>query len=207
MNKLYLPIIILVGISGFILYYHPKISTKQQIPLKACGEAYRLQSEAYVTDKLADTETFEKYKASVYTGKLANINLKTSSEEARSFRTWINANISAEGINFAGHYSIVYVGMTGWGMNYFLVDRINGKGVPVPFQIRYLKTLPDSSLLIINPKNLIYSDTEFECGEESTGNNGEYYSDLRPYYYNWDGAKFVPLGNEANINPFWKEYF
>jgi len=208
MKKLYFPIIIFVGISGFIFYSYSK---KQQAPLKVCGEAYRLQSEAYATDRLADTETFEKYKMPVYAGKLTNLNLKTSSEKAKFFRTWINANMSNGGINFAGHYSIVHVGMTGWGLNYFLIDRITGEGVPIPFQIRYLKTLPDSSLLIINPKDLIYSDiigdTEFVCGEESTGNYGEYYSDLRPYYYNWDGTKFVPLGNKANINPFWERYF
>lgn len=179
--------------------------------METCGEDYRVQSEAYNKDKLASTETFEKYKVPIYAGKLTDLNLKISSKEATLFRTLINANIDTKGINFAGHYSIVYVGMTGWGLNYFLVDRITGKGMPVPSQIRYLKTLPGSSLLIINPKDLIYSDVVDDpmakCGEGGTGNHGEYYSDLRPYYYNWDGTKFIPLGNEANINPFWKEYF
>ncbi len=180
-------------------------------PLKNnCYVAHKAQEEAYNADKLLTTETFDKYKISEFNGELAQLDLDTSSREAKMFRTWINAKIDAEGVNFAGHYSLVYVGMTGWGLNYFLVDRITGKGIPVPYQIRYVKTQKDSSLLVINPKDLIYSDVgvypDTDC-ESSTGNMGEYYTDLRPYYYNWNGSEFVQLGNPAMINPFWKENF
>ncbi len=179
-------------------------------PNSVCSEAIQAQNEAYKADKLSTTETFEKYKVPVYTGKLADLNLKTSSEDAKMFRTWINAKIGAEGINFAGHYSMVYVGMTGWGDNYFLVDRITGKGIPVPFLIGYIKTQPNTSLLVINSKYQVYSDNydpDFACEKSVTGNYTESDSDLRPYYYNWNGSEFIQLGNPASINPFWKSNF
>ncbi len=173
-----------------------------------CSEPSETQTKAYKQDKLLDTQTFDKYKVPVYAGKLSSLNLETSSKEAVMFRTWINAKIEEEGINFAGHYSIVYVGMTGWGQNFFLVDRITGKGIPVSFQIRYLRTQPDSSLLIINPKDLVYADGQnTDCNVTTDGNWGEFYTDLRPYYYNWNGSEFVELGNQAPVNPFWEGYF
>ena len=184
--------------------------SKYHSPSNPCYEATKAQNQAYKVDSLVNTETFEKYKVSEFNGELAHLDLDTSSKEARMFRTWINTKIDEVGINFAGHYSLVYVGMTGWGLNYFLVDRITGKGLSVPYQIRYLKTQKDSSLLVINPKDLIYSDIGGQSDTDcygSTGNMHEYYTDLRPYYYNWDGTEFIQLGNQALLNPFWTEYF
>lgn len=196
-------IILIIGL-GTIAY--SKHSTKSN----NCSNALKAQKEAYDDDKLSNAETFEKYKVSKFNGKLADLDLNTSSREAVMFKTMINGKINEAGINFAGHYSLVYVGMTGWGLNYFLVDRITGKGIPVPYQIRYAKTQGDSSLLIINPKELIYSDiggqSDTDC-EGSTGNLNEYYTDLRPYYYNWNGSEFIRIGNPALINPFWGGYF
>lgn len=185
--------------------------SKYQINENECYGATKAQNEAYEGDVLSTTETFDKYKISEFNGELAQLDLDASSREAKMFRTWINAKIDAEGINFAGHYSLVYVGMTGWGLNYFLVDRITGKGIPVPFLIGYIMTKPNSSLLIINSKDQVYSDisydSEFACEHSLTGNYTESDSDLRPYYYNWDGSEFIQLGNPATINPFWKGYF
>ena len=198
--------ITLLVVVGFIAYYRSHTILLNN----DCRDASRAQIEAYKADKLANAETLDKYKVPVYTGKLSELNLQTSSKEARLFRTWINAKIGVEGINFAGHYSLVYIGMTGWGENYFLVDRITGKGISVPFLIGYIKTQPDSSLLLINPKDLVYSndyDTKFACEQSVTGNYTESNSDLRPYYYNWNGSEFIQLGDPATINPFWKGYF
>jgi hypothetical protein len=195
--------VLIVGLAiiGYSKYYPVK---------NECYKAVKAQNEAYKADRLAETETFDKYKVPIYTGKLAMLNMDTSPKEVKMFKTTINGSIEAEGVNFAGHYSLVYVGMTGWGLNYFLVDRITGKGVPVPFLIGYVRTQPNSSLLVINPKDLVYSesyDPEFACVHSVTGNFTESDADLRPYYYNWNGSEFIQIGEPATPNPFWKEGF
>ena len=186
-------------IGGFVVYHHSHTIS----PNKDCLEASEAQIGAYREDKLTSVETFDKYKVPVYTGSLAMLNMDTSPKEARMFVTSINNQLSATGINFASRYSLVSVGMTGWGQNYFLVDRITGKTIPVAFKITYLESRKDSSLLIINPKDMVFKNIDDIC--HTTGGD-DYYVDLRPYYYLWNGIDFIPLGDKAPINPFWQSY-
>lgn len=201
-------VFLVLFVVGLFFYNHPKVSIEQQNFLRQCAEATRVQNEAYKADTLATTETFYKYKVPVYTGSLSLLNMTTSSREAKKFVTVINDDLKSEGINFARHYTLVGVGMTGWGMNYFLIDRITGKGVPFLYGARYVDTRADSSLLIINSKEAVFEDMDDVdlCGSTGTGYD-DTYTDLRPYYYNWNGTAFIQLRNPAPINPFWTGYF
>lgn len=125
---------------------------------------------------------FNQYRVTLYKDDLLSLNTEISTKEAVMFRTAINEKLSQTGINFAGKYSLVYVGMTGWGQNYFLVDRTNGKAMSVLFSIDEIDTKSDSSLL-------------------------KFTFDNKTYKYSWSGNEFIQLGNPAPINPFWKEYF
>ncbi len=174
----------------------------------SCSKAMKIQVEAYNEDKLSSTETFDKYRVDVYNGPLAMLNPEISSSGAKNFKTIINQELSKIDINFGGKYSIVSVGMTGWGDSYFLVDRTNGKGIIFPYRITYFNSRKDSSLLIINPKYMLVNNNDVDYPEYACSNTGgpDYYVDLRPYYYSWDGDSFHQIGNSAPVNKFWKEW-
>jgi len=205
-----------IGFIGVASYRHssptneePRINVAKYLALsKGCEELSKAQIKAYEEDTLVKSETFDKYKVAVYEGSLAMFNREISLGKAKEFPTRINEELDFTGINFAGKYSLVSVGMTGWGENYFLVDRTNGKAVPFPFQVMHLGIRKDSSLLVINPKDLVFSGLEnLESTCMSTGNLDEYYVNLRPYYYVFDGTTFVQLGNAAKVNTFWEGVF
>jgi len=68
---------------------------------------------------------FEKYSADVYAGKPAPLNLR-SHRLARMYRTSIREQLSEEGINFAGHYTLAVMGCgTGCSIT-AIVDARNG---------------------------------------------------------------------------------
>lgn len=171
-----------------------------------CLQAVADQRRAYDADPYAATETFGKYRVEVYNGPLAPLNLKTSSKEAVHFRTNINDKLTEAGINFAGKYSLVSVGMTGWGSNYFLVDRTNGRGVIFPDNIILSDMRKDSALLIINPKDAVLENQSNEnimCA--NTGTMDVFYPDLRPAYYVLEGDKFRVISQRSQKNQFWIE--
>jgi len=171
-----------------------------------CAQEIINQNKAYSDDNFLLTETFDKYKVEVYSGKLAMLNTRISSTGANNFKTRINEELVKTDINFGGKYSLVSVGMTGWGENYFLIDRITGKGVIVPFRINFRDIQNNSSLLMVNHRIDEFDDYGSDGDCASTGTYGEFLPDLRPYYYVWDGKTFNPIGNPAPVNKFWKEW-
>ena len=175
-----------------------------------CRDSALAQLEAYNTDPLATTTTFDKYRVPLYSGPLAMLNTKTSSKQVINFKTMIDDQLKSTDINFAGKYSLVYVGMTGWGANYFLVDRTNGKGIIFPYLINALDTQKNSSLLMINPKSIVFAQTDDPedqfCGPTISNIQVEQHGvDLRPHYYVWNGTTFQNLGVSAPVNQFWKQ--
>ena len=135
-------VIVAVLLAIYFIYYHRPTQTAVSTPFTPVTETYLRnanitcfdsaleQLRAYNTDPLADI-TFDKYKVPVYTGSLVMLNLKTSSKQIVNFKTEINEQLASTGINFAGKYTLVSVGMTGWGLNYFLIDRTTGKGITI----------------------------------------------------------------------------
>ena len=221
-NRKWLCILTGTGIllATYFLYYHRPTQTAVSTPFTPVTETYLRkanitcidsaleQLRAYQDDPLAGT-TFNSYTVPVYTGPLAMLNLKTSSKQVTNFKTAINNQLSSTGINFAGKYTLLSIGMTGWGLNYFLINRSTGKGIVVPYLIETVDTQKDSTLLKINPKSKEMEQTNDPenqfCGPTASNAQSadEYSFQARPFYYIWDGTEFKSLGNSAPVNTFW----
>jgi len=115
-------------------------------------------------DKTAGREVFKKYRSKyrfsnfsvpIYKGKLASPNFKTD-KDAYGFRTQIRTQCKQDGVNFAGHYTIVEWGCGSPCQQIAIVDRINGKiyfsKLPeINNEIAYdFKCRPNSRMLILN---------------------------------------------------------
>ncbi|OGG61667.1 hypothetical protein A3I46_03830 [Candidatus Kaiserbacteria bacterium RIFCSPLOWO2_02_FULL_54_13] len=178
---------------------------------KNCSQAILAQEQAVNNDPLANAETFEKYPV---TNSLqmapADLDIKSNSF-AYEFRGVLMDKLSRVGVNFAGHYSIVYVGMTGWGANYFIVDRSNGKTYIFPYIATFLDFNKDSNLIRMNSKEdvLAWINEDVPDACMSTGTVGVYYTDARPFYFLWQNNELQQLGPGSStppMNPFWTEF-
>ena len=69
---------------------------------------------------------FSGFKVKVYKGRLAPPDFK-SNPEAFTFRTQIKSQCKADGINFAGHFTIAHWGCGSECEDIAVIDRINGK--------------------------------------------------------------------------------
>jgi hypothetical protein len=116
MIKKYL-ILILSSILILLFFVYSDLKREDKLMDIACEEPYNSQIEYLKNDKLSETETFEKYSINdIYTGQISELDL--SDEKTNLYRTALRTGVKEQGVNFAGHYSIVNVGMTGWGNNY-----------------------------------------------------------------------------------------
>jgi hypothetical protein len=167
-------------------------------------------------EETSDQEfTFEKFAVShEEVANPAPIDLRTS-RSAREFKTKLTESVTAAGINFAGHYTIGEVGMTGWGRNYWIVDRRNGRTYEFPFKPHHLDFRPDSRLVIMDSKESIMNemrsteDWRFMCAYRNLGTPSFYY-DLFPVYLEWKNNEWkvlAPKNSTPLKNVFWKEYF
>ncbi|WP_127138375.1 hypothetical protein [Flagellimonas oceanensis] len=98
--------------------------------------------------KYAPKSTFEDYAVEVYEGKLANPDFSTN-PDAKSFITRIKQGC-AEGVNFAGHYTLITWGCGSPCQTGVVVDRISGKiheGLLTSLGLKFKK---DSKLVIKN---------------------------------------------------------
>ncbi|MDP2947515.1 MAG: hypothetical protein Q8N88_05360 [Nanoarchaeota archaeon] len=170
------------------------------------------QVEYLKNEKLSELIIFDKYKAPIFGGVLKNLDI-SSSNSVKMFRTAIRSNLKDKDINFAGHYTIVSVGMTGWGDNYWIIDRENGKAFEFPYQAGLIDFKKDSNLIIINPKNKILefmknSDNYFDICVG--GLFFPRYYELRPSYVLWKNNEVKIIDNPQNTkptdNPFWKSF-
>ena len=132
-----------------------------------------------------------------------------SSPYAREFKTRLGGELSSRGINFAGYYSVVRVGMTGWGMNYWIVDRRTGRAHEFPFHATFLDFDAKSTLIIVNPKDSIRGLLNQENGGGCFFLNQEKVSDLKPFYLQWKNdtlSLLAPPDRTPPVNTFWIDY-
>jgi len=137
-----------------------------------------------------------------------------SDRSAKKFRTMIRSELNEKGVNFAGHYSIVSVGMTGWGENYWIVDRNNGKAYPFPYISTFLDFKKNSNLIIMDSKNSIFSSmretSDYRDNCTTIGTMYLYFPNIRPFYFLWQNDKLIllaPKTIDPPVNQFWKEWF
>lgn len=211
----------LIGLSVFIsVAFYPKNKDLNQSYSgeQTCASDIADQRNAIKNDPLAKIETFQAHKVTdIFQGTLADLDTTTNDIYIRTFRTRIQEELKNTGINFAGHYSLIQVGITGGPNNYYIVDRINGKADIFPYASFFLEFRKDSNLIIINPGGEILGimPSILSAKEDIWGycnQMGSYYylPDLRPFYVTWDNitntdtGSFYPLGRHTPpINEFW----
>lgn len=160
-------------------------------------------------EKLSDLITFNKYPALIFTGEEKKLDI-SNSDSAKMFKTEIEYDLDNNSINFAGHYTIVRVGMTGWGENYWIVDRKTGKSFEFPYAAVFIDFKKDSNLIVINPKDQIlkYMENSDNYLDLCVGNIfvPKYY-ELRPSYVIWENDKITVVNNPNNIQPKTNPFF
>jgi hypothetical protein len=149
------------------------------------GDFQKLDGEG-VYKKYYSKLDFNMFKVhNIYKGKLAGPDFKTN-PDARYFRTMIRQGCDEEGVNFAGHYTIVEWGCGTECLEMAVVDRINGRIYDVPFDTIDghwgSKYSIDSRMAIIN----------YYLFEDSTYHPGYYiYRDYqKPAVYVWKDSVF-----------------
>jgi hypothetical protein len=177
----------------------------------SCSVAVKAQLADLDRDTLSDRLAFSQFPAVVTPQPVAVFD-PASSRSAREFRTKLREALETTPVNFAGHYSIVGVGMTGWGTNYWIVDRLNGRAVEFPYDAVYLEYSPASTLLVMDSKERIIqamsamSDVEENCAHMGSRRHAE----LRPFYFTFANGRLQQIAARDTgppLNRFWTEYF
>ena len=185
---------------------------------KKCSLAVLEQDEYLNKEKFFEEFTFDRYKV---TGELETTPVDldvNSSESARMFRTLIRKDLKDRGVNFAGHYTIASVGLTGWPESYWIVDRSNGKAYELPYAPYALDFRNNSNLLIMDSRDIILNRLNRMKGEYvSPCINIDRFdidpleiTDLKPFYFLWQNDKLIllaPKTIDPPVNNFWSEYF
>ena len=176
-----------------------------------CKAELKEQADYLKEEKFSAMYTFDKYKVPVETN-LKPIDLDvTSSQSAKNFRTRIREELSLKGINFAGHYSLVGVGMTGAGVHYWIVDRTNGKAYELPYRpyhSDFIDFRKDSNLIILNPKESIRKLLNEQPVPGCYFLNQDKNTDLRPFYFEWKDNALVlldPKDITPPVSDFWND--
>jgi hypothetical protein len=179
--------------------------------IDSCQNWIRDQATYLRNERLADSLTLDRFPAKrIAPDKLAPLD-PSSSRSARAFRTRVSAALDTTGINFAGAYSIVSVGMTGWGDNHWIIDRRTGRAQELPYKAAYLEYSPRSSLLILNPRDSILKALR-ELSEplNACAFIGPHrITELRPIYFLWNNAtleQIAPTELRPPVNTFWRDY-
>ena len=105
-------------------------------------ERYRITTEEYENSGNYNVPT-------MFRGKLAPVD-EESHTDARTFRTALREGL-AEGVNFAGKYTVVTIGCGTACQQHFVVDRENGKIIAKVEGSMGARYSPNSSILIVNP--------------------------------------------------------
>ncbi len=168
------------------------------------------EQKAYLDQEVYSSQhSFDKY-PSYNEMQFAPIRLgKNNSIYAKQFRTKINEQLDTIPVNFDGRYSIVSVGMTGWGQNHWIVDRKTGRAYEFPYHAMSLDFKKESNLIIMNSKEnirkLLGENPEAGCYYY----NQEKVTDFRPFYFKWENANLellAPTDIRPAVNTFWIDY-
>jgi len=129
---------------------------------------------------------FENFKTDIYSGKVAIPDFTNNPyAKDKEYVKFITEGCKENGINFAGHYTIIERGCGAECLHIFIVDRINGKIFTdtKPNDGRYgYKYRKDSRLLVANANLFINDKLEYYY---------KYY--WKPELYEWRISNFVRI--------------
>jgi hypothetical protein len=187
----------------------PRVALPRADQPRECADHLSTQAAYLDREPFAEDLVFERFPVPVFSGFRPAPLDPNSSRLTREFRTRLREELNAQGVNFAGHYSLVGVGMTGWGMNYWIVDRRNGRAVEFPFHATFLDFDPRSSLIIMNHRDSIVSLLRQQKEGGCFFLNQENAASLRPFYFNWGSdtlSRLAPQDLAPPVNSFWLDY-
>jgi hypothetical protein len=151
---------------------------------------------------------FEEFKVSVWRGRVAPLNLN-SHPLARKFRTTTREQIKEEGVNFAGHYTIVSAGCgTGCSIS-GIVDARNGRAYFPKEFTGWTSIVGDYEIPDDEEQRMFRKDSKLlrAIGRPNIGKaDEERYGPSGIYYYEWSNnrlrlVKFVPVGSYPEGDP------
>lgn len=189
-----------------------KVTNDPKAMEEMCKNDLKEQEDYLNKETLSSLYTFDKYTVISTDDKFAPHALDAnSSKYAREFKTKLREQLLTAEVNFARNYAIVAVGMTGWGNNYWIVNRRNGQAFEFPYHAYSLEFDVNSNLIIMNSKESIIK----LLAENPEGGcyflNQEKVSELRPFYFKWENEQLVllaPIDNKItpSVNQFWIDY-
>ena len=155
-----------------------------------------------------DGPRFEDFRVAVWRGPIAPLNLN-SHPLARKFRTTTREQIKEEGVNFAGHYTLVSAGCgTGCSIT-GIIDARNGRAYFPKEFTGWTSIVGDYEIPDGEDQRMVRKDSRLlrvierpnigSAGEERYGPSGI-------YYYEWSNnrlrlVKFVPVGSYPEADP------
>ena len=173
-----------------------------------CARKVAALKAALASDRLSETETFNRHRVKqTLRGTPADVDLE-SNRFAQLFRTRLRQELAQHGVNFAGVYSLVSVGMTGWGDNWYIVDRRDGKVTLFPYHASFLDFRKDSNLIVMNSKEEIEKAMRAQ-DVDCYFLNQEEFTSLRSFYFLWEEGQLRLIGPpqpQPPANRFWSEY-
>jgi uncharacterized protein YxeA len=160
---------------------------------------------------LENEDLFTKYTFNNYKTKEVRIetyaDLDINNKYVRAFRSAIRSELEKKPPNFASHYTIVGIGMTGTGVGYYIVDRITGETSPILPYVGLIDFRLDSNLIIINPREqLLRLREELDRNDLCAMENSVRLIDLRPFYFIWNNNKLEQLAPKSIMperHKFW----
>ena len=190
-------VVIAVGLlvlSIFVFFVNYKKNETNSFVSESCFNKVITHLEKFPT-----LAVFEDYPvAKIYSGFPAKLDLNSGSY-TKQFYTRIVSRLS-NGVNFAGHYTIEDIGMTGQGYFMGVIDVETGKVYDFPFENAELSYSykNNSKLIIVDSKEAIIEYTASDglskkssyCTD--TGSHS-FVNEILPRYYLWENNKFVSL--------------
>jgi hypothetical protein len=155
-----------------------------------------------------DEPRFEEFRVRVWRGRTAALNLD-SHPLARKFRTITREQIKDEGVNFAGHYTLISAGCgTGCAINGF-VDAHSGRAYFPKEFIGWTGIVGDYDPPDGEDAWTFHANSRLlrAVGRPNIGAAGEErYGPSGIYYYEWSKnrlrqVKFIPIGSYPDADP------
>ncbi|HVF50828.1 MAG TPA: hypothetical protein VNA19_12115 [Pyrinomonadaceae bacterium] len=167
-----------------------------------------LSALVHASAQEAGAPRFEDYRVGVWRGRVAPLNLRTH-PQARAYRTVIREQLKAEGVNFAGHYTLASAGCgTGCSIS-AIVDARTGRAYFPGALFGWTSEMGDYDIPDSEEQRSFRADSRLlqVVGRPNIGPVGsERFGPSGIYYYEWTNnrlrlVKFIPAGSYPQSDP------